>query len=110
MSTSLLNNLITLLVALGAVTPSLLKLSEALKARTRNAHIEAAINFAELVVETIGEANSMLTPNQRGQAIDALQHRLDQNSLGKHFTPQEVASYIDQAAQYIEGDIEDDDN
>lgn len=98
MATSTMNMLITLVV----LAPTILKTLEYIKARVKNERIESAINFAEMIVQSIGEANSVLTIGQRQQAIKQLEKRLKANGIVQHFTNEELATYIDQAATYIE--------
>lgn len=98
MATSTLNMIMTLVV----LAPIILKALGYLKARVKNEHIESAINFAEMVVQSIGEANSILTVGQRQQAISQLAERLRANGIIKHFTQEELATYIDQAATYVD--------
>lgn len=98
MATSTMNVLITLVV----LAPTMLKILEYIKARVKNERIESAINFAEMIVQSIGEANSVLTIGQRQQAIAQLENRLKANGIVKHFTVEELSTYIDQAATFVD--------
>lgn len=100
MATSTMNVLITLVV----LAPTMLKALEYIKARVKNERIESAINFAEMIVQSIGEANSVLTVGQRQQAITQLENRLKANGIVKHFTNAELATYIDQAATFVDSE------
>jgi hypothetical protein len=96
------NGIVEVLVVLGVLAPVAHRWFVKEKAVTRNEHIKSALDFADMTVQTIGEANSHLTTNQRDTAIQALKKRLEANGLLSHFTDEEIASYVDTIAHYVD--------
>lgn len=78
------------------IASELIKAGNLVKAHTRNAHIKTAIDFAEQAV--ISVSNSQLANSEnKERAMDVMTKRLAENGLLKHFTQEQIKTYIKQA-------------
>lgn len=94
------NTAIMIIAIVGALAPLEKRAIEKLRVSTKSNNVKLALNFAELVVNSIGDASNRLRPEERTIAIDQLYQRLKQNGLAEHFTAEDMASYIDKVADY----------
>lgn len=81
---------------IGMFSLPLIRLSQYIKAHTRNAHIQTAMDWAGQAVTYVagsGVADSV----HKQKAVADLTARIKSNGLAKNFTDEQITAYIDQA-------------
>lgn len=81
---------------IGMFSLPLIRLSQYIKAHTRNAHIQTAMDWAGQVVSYVA-GSSVADTTHKTQAVAELTARIKSNGLAKNFTDAQITAYIDQA-------------
>ncbi|MBC9119390.1 phage holin, LLH family [Fructobacillus fructosus] len=81
---------------IGMFSVPLIRLSQYIKAHTRNAHIQTAMDWAGQAVSYVA-GTGVSSDQNKTQAIATLTARIKANGLAKNFTDAQITAYIDQA-------------
>lgn len=81
------------------LSPVLVQIFTTLRLRAKNERVKLALGFAIQVVESIGKANRYLPENKKQEAIDMLNHRLEENGIAHSFTKEQLEGYINQVRE-----------
>lgn len=81
---------------IGMFSVPLIRLSQYIKAHTRNAHIQTAMDWAGQAVAYVA-GSSVADTTHKTQAVAELTARIKSNGLAKNFTDAQITAYIDQA-------------
>lgn len=81
---------------IGMFSVPLIRLSQYIKAHTRNAHIQTAMDWAGQAVSYVAETG-VASDQNKAQAVETLTARIKENGLAKKFTNEQITAYINQA-------------
>lgn len=81
---------------IGMFSVPLVRLSQYIKAHTRNAHIQTAMDWAGQAVTYVA-GSGVSDASHKAQAISELTARIKSNGLAKNFTDAQIEAYIEQA-------------
>ena len=81
---------------IGMLSVPLVRLSQYIKAHTRNAHIQTAMDWAGQAVTYVA-GSEVADSVHKQKAVADLTARIKSNGLAKNFTDEQIMAYIDQA-------------
>lgn len=81
---------------IGMFAVPLIRLSQYIKAHTRNAHIQTAMDWAGQAVSYVASSDVADSVHKQ-KAVADLTARIKSNGLAKNFTDEQITAYIDQA-------------
>lgn len=88
----------------GMFAVPLIRLSQYIKAHTRNAHIQTAMDWAGQAVSYVA-GTGVASDQHKAQAIADLTARIKANGLAKNFTDEQITAYINQAINELNKEV-----
>ncbi|MCO0831903.1 phage holin, LLH family [Fructobacillus sp. W13] len=88
----------------GIFSIPLIRLSQYIKAHTRNAHIKTAMDWAGQAVSYVS-GTEVSSDQNKEQAIATLTARIKANGLAKNFTDEQIKFYINQAINELNKEV-----
>lgn len=89
---------------IGMFSVPLIRLSQYIKAHTRNAHIQTAMDWAGQAVSYVS-GTGVASDNNKEQAVATLTARIKANGLAKNFTDEQIKFYINQAINELNKEV-----
>ncbi|MCK8617568.1 hypothetical protein LNP00_04215 [Fructobacillus sp. M158] len=89
---------------IGVFAVPLIRLSQYIKAHTRNAHIQTAMDWAGQAVAYVA-GTGVASDQNKEQAIATLTARIKANGLAKNFTDEQIKFYINQAINELNKEV-----